>query len=150
MSNTAFFAELDRIKRELTLEMAQFQIELARKLLEDIIGGEGYGNPIDTGRSAASWVYSRGTPIFYVASDVSELNRISKEEAKARSMSTLVNLEGLQLGETFFLANGNKYVEGLELGTAAYGYSSQAPNGFILLALAQYEGRIAYSLNFPL
>jgi hypothetical protein len=141
MANAEFIAELDAFEREIDTEIRRH----VEAFIEEALMAICVGNTIvlDTGRSTASWVTSTGSPIFYIAIDVTPTSRLDGVAATVRSLRTLDNLQGYKLGEPVFIANGNEYVLELEFGSK----SRKAPSGFVELSLAGLP-EVQYSLGF--
>ena len=84
-------------------------------------------SPVDTGRFRGNWQASIGSP---APSTTSRL-----DSTGAGSINDVaVTLQGLKLGQTFYLANNLPYARRLE-----YGYSKQAPSGFLRINLQRVQ-----------
>ena len=138
--------------REFERELYAFEVEieethrdLVRDAARQILNALTDGNlkVIDTGRSTASWVASSRNPIVYIAQDATDDHHLSGPVAKARSMSTLVELRTYNIGEFVYFTNGNDYLVQIEFNHK----SQKAPGGFIRLAMAQFP-EVSYTLNF--
>lgn len=139
MVDRLFIAEINNAIREVDQQLEAFATDIIADIFTDIVRG----NPIDTGRSKASWVASLDTPIEYVATDVTPQNKISATEAEQRSLETLRNIQNYSASRQLFITNGNNYVKYLEAGR-----SGQAPNGWIANVHARYQGVVDVQINF--
>jgi len=84
-------------------------------------------SPVDTGRFRGNWQASIGSP---APSTTSRL-----DSTGAGSINDVaVTVQGLKLGQTFYLANNLPYARRLE-----YGYSKQAPSGFLRINLQRVQ-----------
>jgi len=87
-------------------------------------------SPVDTGRFRGNWQASIGSP---APSTTSRL-----DSTGAGSINDVaVTVQGLKLGQTFYLANNLPYARRLE-----YGYSKQAPSGFLRINLQRVQFEI--------
>jgi len=87
-------------------------------------------SPVDTGRFRGNWQASIGSP---APSTTSRL-----DSTGAGSINDVaVTVQGLKLGQTFYLANNLPYAGRLE-----YGYSKQAPSGFLRINLQRVQFEI--------
>lgn len=111
MSNDAFIQELEAFKQQIDAEAVTFVKEVTTAMLDQITDT----NPLDTGKCTASWTASIGSPVYNEATDITRTNRITRSEAKSRSMATLdAGLAAYQLGDQIYLSNGTNYVSKLE------------------------------------
>jgi hypothetical protein len=88
-------------------------------------------SPRDTGRFAANWNVSHGTPNLGTTASV-DAGRGLKEAAGAGL---------LPVGGVVYLANGLPYARRLE-----YGYSKQAPAGMVRISVAEFASSIQKAL----
>lgn len=130
MDTRQFTLDLDAFSAQILKEGVQFVKDTVFDLLSDIVPE----TPIDTGGAMASWAASKDAPAYETAPDVTKANPIGAEEAQSRALTTIVRLEGLQLGETVYISNGRPYISNLEDG------SSQQSSHMVARALAKYEG----------
>ena len=138
MVDTNFLNELNIFEQQMIQECEQFARDVAGEILDEITDT----NALDTGRCTASWTASVNNPIYNEATDVTEANRIGRETAKERSLSTLPNLQQYKLGDTIYLSNGASYVSGIE-----DGMNSVRSINFVKLAALQYDSVIDWQLN---
>jgi len=129
-ANRALIASVEKIGDE---KAVRFHLNVHMKLLRWLI----QANPVDTGRSQNAWQSSierpqetEPPPPALVADKGAAMERVLAQAAQA--------LAGLQLGDSSWIYNNVDYVPYLE-----EGHSSQAPSGFIDLALQ----RLAVSLE---
>jgi hypothetical protein len=137
MADVQFLAELAAFELLVNQECEQFEIDVASEILDEINDT----NPLDTVNSTARWTASLNSPIYDQASDVTESNRIGRETAKERSLSTLPNINGYKMGDIIYLSNGTNYISDLEAGK-----SLQAVN-FVKLSALRYEQVIDFQLT---
>ena len=139
MTDHAFELSLDAEFNQFYQEVIYFSTNIAEQLLRDIL----VGNPYWSGRSKASWVVSLNGPIYYIADDVMKKPAaISEEEADARALATLANLQGFQVGDTIHITQGNMYIALIEDGV----HGSSA--GFIAAAVARYQGLGNFTVSY--
>ena len=84
-------------------------------------------SPVDTGRFRGNWQASIGSPASATTSRLDSTGSGSINDVA-------VTLQGLKLGQTFYLANNLPYARRLE-----YGYSKQAPSGFLRINLQRVQ-----------
>ena len=87
-------------------------------------------SPVDTGRFRGNWQASIGSPASATTSRLDSTGAGSINDVA-------VTLQGLKLGQTFYLANNLPYARRLE-----YGYSKQAPSGFLRINLQRVQFEI--------
>jgi len=87
-------------------------------------------SPVDTGRFRGNWQASIGSPVLSTTSRLDSTGAGSINDAA-------VTVQGLKLGQTFYLANNLPYARRLE-----YGYSNQAPSGFLRINLQRVQFEI--------
>jgi hypothetical protein len=84
-------------------------------------------SPVDTGRFRGNWQASIGSPVLSTTSRLDSTGAGSINDAA-------VTVQGLKLGQTFYLTNNLPYARRLE-----YGYSKQAPSGFLRINLQRVQ-----------
>jgi len=87
-------------------------------------------SPVDTGRFRGNWQASIGSPASATTSRLDSTGAGSINDVA-------VTVQGLKLGQTFYLANNLPYARRLE-----YGYSKQAPSGFLRINLQRVQFEI--------
>ncbi len=85
-------------------------------------------SPVDTGRFRGNWQASIGSPVLSTTSRLDSTGAGSINDAA-------VTLQGLKLGQTFYLTNNLPYARRLEYGS----HSKQAPNGFLRINLQRVQ-----------
>jgi hypothetical protein len=139
MPDRSFELELEAEFNQFYQETLHFSTNIAEQILRDILAG----NPYWSGRSKASWVVSLNGPVYYIADDVAKrAGAISEAEAELRSLATLSNLVGFQVGDNINITQGNAYIALIEDGLHG------SNPGFIAAALARYEGLGNFSIFF--
>jgi hypothetical protein len=101
-------------------------IKVAAKTIYDEIVK---GNPVDTGFSASNWNISLGQPDYTVAG---ERHEGETYEAQPKEVPDNPELQDI------FISNGVPYIGLLE-----EGHSSQAPSGFVAVAIERAEAKLA-------
>jgi hypothetical protein len=114
---------LAQLERGLAAEVTQVAKAAHRELFE--------GNPVKTGRSSASWNLTRNQP------DTSFWDENYQNPGPSRFQDTKRRIEGFKVGDTLWISNHVPYIEDLENGN-----SQQAPNGWIIVAIAGLEGEL--------
>ena len=104
--------KLRTVTRKAALEMAQDMI---------------HRSPMDTGRFRGAWVYGAGTAIPTEAPDTPDK---TGDVSVAR---VVAGLESFVCGQTIWIVNNLPYATRLE-----YGWSQQAPSGFVRIAVANF------------
>lgn len=112
-------------KTEAKIEMAH------RKIALDVFTRVILMSPVDTGRFRGNWQVAIGS----MPSGTLELNDKDGTVAIGRVQAEALNVKA---GDTIFLVNNLPYAIPLE-----YGYSSQAPGGFVRLTVQQFEPIVA-------
>jgi len=85
-------------------------------------------SPVDTGRFRGNWQASIGSPAPSTTSRLDSTGAGSINDAA-------VTVQGLKLGQTFYLTNNLPYARRLEYGS----HSKQAPNGFLRINLQRVQ-----------
>jgi len=85
-------------------------------------------SPVDTGRFRGNWQASIGSPVLSTTSRLDRTGAGSINDAA-------VTVQGLKLGQTFYLTNNLPYARRLEYGS----HSKQAPNGFLRINLQRVQ-----------
>ena len=85
-------------------------------------------SPVDTGRFRGNWQASIGSPVLSTTSRLDRTGAGSINDAA-------VTLQGLKLGQTFYLTNNLPYARRLEYGS----HSKQAPNGFLRINVQRVQ-----------
>jgi len=85
-------------------------------------------SPVDTGRFRGNWQASIGSPVLSTTSRLDSTGAGSINDAA-------VTLQGLKLGQTFYLTNNLPYARRLEYGS----HSKQAPNGFLRINVQRVQ-----------
>jgi hypothetical protein len=85
-------------------------------------------SPVDTGRFRGNWQASIGSPVLSTTSRLDSTGAGSINDAA-------VTVQGLKLGQTFYLTNNLPYARRLEYGS----HSKQAPNGFLRINLQRVQ-----------
>jgi hypothetical protein len=138
VKDTQFSKELNEFKQQMIQECEQFSKDITHDILEEITDK----NALDTGKCTASWVASIGNAEYQEALDVTPFSRITRGQAKERSMATLSNIESYKLGNTLYLSNGTSYVSGIEDGTV-----SVKSILFVSIAANKYSEVIGWRVN---
>lgn len=103
------------------IEKAKGKFELfVKKLSVDIDASLVLKSPVDTGRFRANWVVGNGS-----------VNTMTKDSFQAANNAPVINSLKVN-GQTIYITNSLPYANRLE-----YGYSKQAPAGFVRITLAE-------------
>jgi hypothetical protein len=98
--------------------------------------------PVDTSRCKRSW-----TPSLNVISSWGLIELTNEEALKIKKTKYIdrvsPELEQMNLGDTFFMANETPYINYLEYG----GISRQAPNGMVRINVAKWRQIVDGSVN---
>lgn len=91
--------------------------------------------PVDTGFAKGSWTFSENStrPTFNASKDPQGSNAISRLSS---------GLDGATEGATLYLLSNLVYMPRLE-----YGWSMQAPNGMVRVAVARFKQAVKDQLN---
>lgn len=106
---------------------------VVRKICLDLFSDITNNTPVDTGRARANWFASIGTPtnitVAYAGGAASAADRAIADAQSAISKAT---------GNVFWISNNLPYIYRLEF----EGWSKQAPNGMVRLAIDRAERRM--------
>lgn len=138
MPDISFELSLDRSLTEFVEQAEFFATNLAEQVLLDILNN----SPHWSGRSMSSWTLSLDAPIPFENTSVPKRKgALPQEEAKQISLDTVINIQGMRLGQTIFLQQGTQYLAAIEAGT----HGSSA--GFVAAAILKYEGLIGLEVS---
>tara|TARA_B110000971_G_scaffold39551_1_gene38510 strand:- start:10432 stop:10821 length:390 start_codon:yes stop_codon:yes gene_type:complete len=123
----SFSTDLDKAK----LNLAGYAEEMVRGTLFSLASRIIKESPVDTGRFRGNWQASINSP------QKSKMQRLDKSGASAiGDMSSVVM--SMKMGQTFYLTNNLPYARRLE-----YGYSKQAPSGFLRINVMRVQSELA-------
>jgi hypothetical protein len=122
-----FNAEMKQIGRQL-----EDMVDLAiRKAIIDLWADLVDNNPVETGRSRAGWIVSGSSPSDYVPPEGQNSYDVTQDQATPPSHAAI-----------YYVTNNVEYISVLN-----DGHSSQAPAGWIDLAVANFEDHLKQALH---
>lgn len=104
---------------------------VARKSLLELGSNIVLRTPVDTGRLRGGWTYGIERPRESPARLDANGNTAISELA--------AGLDQWDMSVPFYFTNSVHYAQYLEYGTARYGFSQQAPEGFVRVELARFQ-----------
>ena len=133
INDLEFDRQILAMQREVVDDYALFIKRVVFGLFQKIVDG----TPVDTGRARGNWFVTRGSP----SDETAEIGGPpGGDNAAIGTAASMERLEQLQVGDGFdiyWIVNNLPYIVPLEEGT-----STQAPQGWIRIALAELEAEI--------